>query len=302
MPRLSRFQIMEQMKPQIVEYFEEKNQRIFSVQDMYEILNSYKEKWTLPAVTKGNDFIKFLTENNILEQIEIQTPQRKITKFKFNGASVYELAVSINGNSYLSHYTALFLHGLTNNIPKNIYTNTEQAPKYVFYKDDIELEQENIDWAFARPMRITKQIAKFEIDNKKYQVYLLNGKHQKRLGVSKVSINGIELPITSLERTLIDIVVRPNYSGGIEEVIHAYKIAKSSFSVNRLLVLLDKMNYVYPYHQLIGFYLEKAGYDENVLKLIELNAIEYNLYLTYEIKEKNFSERWRVYYPRYLDH
>ncbi|MCU4851562.1 hypothetical protein OCD08_18895 [Bacillus paranthracis] len=302
MPRLSRFQIMEQMKPQIVEYFKEKNQRIFSVQDMYEILNSYKEKWTLPAVTKGNDFIKFLTENNILEQIEIQTPQRKITKFKFDGGSVYELAVSINANSYLSHYTALFLHGLTNNIPKNIYTNTEQSPKYFFHKDDIELEQENIDWAFARPMRVTKQIAKFEIDNKKYQVYLLNGKHQNRLGVLKASINGIELSITSLERTLIDIVVRPNYSGGIEEVIHAYKVAKGSFSVNRLLVLLDKMNYVYPYHQIIGFYLEKAGYDENVLKLIELNAIEYNLYLTYEIKEKNFSERWRVYYPRYLDY
>lgn len=302
MPRLSRFQIMEQMKPQIVEYFKEKNQRVFSVQDMYEILNSYKEKWTLPAVTKGNDFIKFLTENNILEQIEIQTPQRKITKFKFDGASVYELAVSINANSYLSHYTALFLHGLTNNIPKNIYTNTEQSPKYFFHKDDIELEQENIDWAFARPMRITKQIAKFEIDNKKHQVYLLNGKHQNRLGVLKASINGIELSITSLERTLIDIVVRPNYSGGIEEVIHAYKIAKGSFSVNRLLVLLGKMNYVYPYHQIIGFYLEKAGYDENVLKLIELNTIEYNLYLTYEIKEKNFSERWRVYYPRYLDY
>ncbi|MDA2292095.1 hypothetical protein PDN46_27955 [Bacillus cereus group sp. Bc191] len=302
MPRLSRFQIMEQMKPQIVKYFEDQYKRIFSVQDMYEILNSNKEEWTLPAVTKGNDFIKFLTENNILQQIEIQTPQRKITKFKFDGASVYELAVSINKYSYLSHYTALFLHGLTNNIPKHVYTNTEQSPKYYFDKDDINLEQENIDWAFSRPMRTTKQIAKFEMDNKKYQVYLLNGKHQERLGVSFIEVYGIKMFMTNLERTLIDIVVRPNYSGGIEEVLHAYKVAKGTFSVNRLLATLNKMNYIYPYHQLIGFYLERAGYDDNVLKIVELSGIEHNLYLTYEIKDKSFSERWKVYYPSYLDH
>ena len=58
------------------------------------------------------------------------------------------------------------------------------------------------------------------------------------------------------------------------------------------------MDYTYPYHQAIGFYLEKAGYNENVIKLIEKIEIKYNFYLTYEMKEKEFSERWKLFFPK----
>lgn len=35
--------------------------------------------------------------------------------------------------------------------------------------------------------------------------------------------SGIIIPVTNIERTLIDIVVRPELSGGIQEVIKAYQ-------------------------------------------------------------------------------
>ena len=33
-------------------------------------------------------------------------------------------------------------------------------------------------------------------------------------------------------------------------------------AVDRLLVILKKYDYVYPYHQSIGFLMQKAGYPE----------------------------------------
>ena len=34
-------------------------------------------------------------------------------------------------------------------------------------------------------------------------------------------------------------------------------------------VYKKKMNYIYPYHQAIGFYLSKAGYDKDQLELLK---------------------------------
>jgi hypothetical protein len=92
--------------------------------------------------------------------------------------------------------------------------------------------------------------------------------------------------------------VRPNYSGGIYEVLHAYEAAKDRVSVNRLMATLKKLDYTYPYHQAIGFYMEQAGYSESVLKLVEKMEIKYDFYLTYKMKEPEYSERWKLYYPR----
>ena len=70
---------------------------------------------------------------------------------------------------------------------------------------------------------------------------------------------GGSIPTTNIERTLIDIAVRPVYSGGVFEVLKAYKMAKDKVSINKLAAYLKKIGYVYPYHQVVGFYLEKSG-------------------------------------------
>lgn len=288
MPRLSRFQIMQHMKPHILNFFKSNGPKVYSQSEIEQIFRNNKIKWALPYITTAEDFIKFLLDKGILNRVSIKLPRGNIIKYTYGEVSKYEIALSINKNSYLSHYTALMLHDLTENVPKNIYTNSEQRDKSSIKRS--ELEQTNIDKAFSRPMRQTNQIAIME-DNK---VFLLNGKNVERIGV----IDGPFGPITNIERTLIDITVRPNYAGGIYEVLNAYIAAKGKFSVNKLVSYLKKMDYTYPYHQAIGFYLEKAGYNENVIKLIEKIEIKYNFYLTYEMKEKEFSERWKLFFPK----
>jgi hypothetical protein len=72
-------------------------------------------------------------------------------------------------------------------------------------------------------------------------------------------------------------------------------------SVNRLTALLSKLGYVYPYHQAIGFYLEKAGsYRDAQVTLLERIEMSFDFYLTHQMKETEYSPRWRLYYPKGL--
>ncbi len=103
--------------------------------------------------------------------------------------------------------------------------------------------------------------------------------------------------MTSLERTLIDIAVRPAYSGGVGEVEKAYERAKETVSVNKLNAMLKKLKFIYPYHQAIGFYMEKAGYRDAQLNLMKAHPFEFDFYLNYVMQEREYAPTWRLYYP-----
>lgn len=297
MPRLSRFQIMQHFKKNIEEYFNQSPQKVYTFTDVEKILIELKLVLALPSITTTNDFIKFLADKKILSEVKIEFPKKNTYRYLKGDISIYELAASLDKDAYFSHYSAMFMHNLTDNIPKNVFINKEQKNKTI--NEDVILHQSSIDRAFSNQMRTTNQIAKVESYN--CNIYLLNGKNVDRLGVIDHELSeGIHIPITDIERTLIDITVRPNYAGGVQEVLGAYIAAKDRVSINRLVSLLKKIKYIYPYHQAIGFYLEKAGYKESVLKLLEKLGIEHNFYLTYQIKEKDFSDRWKLYFPKGL--
>ena len=85
-------------------------------------------------------------------------------------------------------------------------------------------------------MRKTNQIATY----KDQKVYMLNSKYSNNLGVEEIELNNKKYLVTGIERTLIDIAVRPDYAGGVSEIIDAYKLAKDRCSVNILISLLKK--------------------------------------------------------------
>jgi len=132
------------------------------------------------------------------------------------------------------------------------------------------------------------------------RIYLLNGKHTGNLGViDSVGPNGQNIRVTDVERTLIDIVVRPMYSGGVAQVLEAFRLARERVSVNKLVGMLKKIDYLDPYHQAIGFCLEKAGgYRDSQIALLKEIEQAYDFYLTYQMKDKDYSSRWRLFFPK----
>ncbi len=108
----------------------------------------------------------------------------------------------------------------------------------------------------------------------------------------------VRVRLTNLERTLIDISVRPIYAGGVAEVLKAFELAKDRVSVNRMAAILQKLGYVYPYHQAIGFYLDRAGYDQSSVELMQRFPMDFDFYLDYKMGKTDYVKKWRLHIPK----
>jgi predicted transcriptional regulator of viral defense system len=106
--------------------------------------------------------------------------------------------------------------------------------------------------------------------------------------------------VTNLERTLIDAIVRPQYAGGIRAVIRCFEKAKDRISISEVALLLGKMDYVYPYHQALGFVLQRVGLPEETLSPLKERKIRFKFYLDYGMKSPKFDPTWKLYYPAEL--
>jgi len=282
-------------KPDIQKSFESFPSRVLSRSQIDKILSSNRVFWRVSASTSSQDFIDFMLKETKLKLIRFKFPSRSILRYVWGNASIYEIVLSLKSESYFTHFTAMYLQELTEQIPKTIYLNFEQLPRY---RVNRKLTQKRIDFAFRKPWRVSKNKALY----KDYNVCILNGMFTDKLGVIKTrSPNGETISVTNIERTLIDITVRLTYSGGVFEVLKAYKLAKGKVSINKLAAMLNKLNYIYPYHQAIGFYLEKAGvYRATQINLMRKFETKYDFYLTHQMKDMSYSKKWRLYFPKGL--
>jgi hypothetical protein len=279
-------------KKDITGYFDGLPQKVFKRSEIDTILSENKEFWRLRSSTTVSQFIEFLIAGTRLRRIRLEFPHRNMIRYSWGEASDYELAASLAQNSYFTHYTAVYLHELTEQVPNAIYLNSEQSRKP---PSQDGLTQEGIDNAFKRTVRVSKTTASY----RDKRICLLSGMYTGKLGVTGLNDPaGGEIPVTNIERTLIDITVRPVYAGGVFEVLKAFKRAKGTASANKLAAMLKEINFVYPYHQAIGFYLERAGYKETAVGLFRKFDMKYDFYLVHQMKETDYSKDWRLYFPK----
>lgn len=292
MARKTRFEIAES---NIREFFKKNLKRVYRTADLQTIFDEHRSNWNLPQSMNANVFIGYLEQYQILRTIEIlfedasegkQLPGSK-KRYLRESATIFEIALSLRHRSYLSHYSALFVSGLTTQIPKTIYMTFEQSPKN---RTKGTLTQTGIDAAFAKPQRE----AGFRSVYEDYTFVILNGMHHNRIGV--YSLEGT--PVTNLERTLIDVTVRPSYGGGVFSVLEAYRRSLPKVSVNKLLAILDSLDFIYPYAQAVGFYLQRAGYEGSRIAELKKRVSSLDFYLAYAMEEKAFDAEWKLYYPK----
>lgn len=286
MPNKARFITAESS---IKSFFQHEAKKVYSNSELVEVFDANRILWNLPVSMTPKGFVDQLMKKRIVELIEIvfESYVDKKHRYTVGGYSVFELASSLVKKSYLSHYSAVYLNGLTNQVPKTIYITFEQSQKRNVIRS---LEQNALDSAFTKPQRKTEAIAKHE----NYSLVMLNGKFSNRAGITAID----RIPVTGVERTLIDIMVRPSYAGGVTAVLDAYKKAKGQVSLNKLVAMLDKLDYIYPYHQALGFYLELAGYTGKKLDELRRREKPLRFYLTYNMQEKDYSEEWKLYFPK----
>jgi hypothetical protein len=279
--------------PTISKIFDESKKHVYTKSELEIVLSQNRATWKLPDYINTDRFIDFLANNSRLSMVAVVSEHyRPLTRYIWGKASPFAIAQSLRPSAYLSHGTAVFLHSLTDQIPRTIYVNKEQSAKP---RSASPLTPESLARAFSAQQRRSNYSFGYE----NWTIVLLSGKNTGRLEVGPVVADtGESIDVTRLERTLIDIAVRPAYAGGIYQVLEAYKAAKDRMSVNTLAATLKKLDYVYPYHQAIGFYMERAGYDESRTgRLLKLGT-SFDFYLAHGIKDPDYDSKWRLFFPK----
>ncbi len=266
---------------------------VFSSQQLTMLIESLKRTRTIPARLKSEEFIAWIDEKKLLTKIILKAENTILERFVKEKVSDFEVALSVASQSYLSHYSALLIHNLTTLKLQDIYISQEQSKKINQFQLQ-PLQQETVDNVFSRPQRLSNLVYSWQGS----KIHFLKGKFSNRLGVKKIKWSNTGLIVTDIERTLLDIAVRPAYAGGVQNVLVAYKNAKDLLSVQKLFHYLMKLKFTYPYHQVIGFYLQEAGYNPNEIAPFAKLPRKINFYLAHGTVEKYYDEEWNIYIPR----
>jgi len=276
-------------------------QRTYTVSALSGLLAESREAWRLPKTLQTEFFLDYLVKTKLLrrESFSLREPAthssypNELVIYAKPDVTPFETALTVRQGSFLSHLSAAYVHGLTNIVPRVIYTNKEQPLKQNASRER-SLTQQAIDQVFSKPARVTAQAYVHE----GYEMVLLSGQNTGKVDVADSGApDGRMYPATSLERTLIDCTVRPLHAGGIHEVMNMYAAAKDRMSVRRLRKLLDDLNFLYPYRQAIGFLLERTGHLAERLAMFEQPPFEFDFYIDYALPQRAYSSRWRLYYP-----
>ena len=279
----------------------DKAERVFNSAELSAFVEQHRESWKLAASMRWRQVADYFTDAGQLIPVDLRRTAagkdlagpRVIHRYAWGQPSPFAVALSIRPNSYLTHASAIFLRGLSHVLPEVVYVNKEQTPKPA---PQGHLTQESLNRAFSNAPRISHYVFAFG----EHRIVLLSGKASGHLEVDDLTYSKETLPTTKVERTLIDITVRPTYAGGVSEVLRAYRSGRDVASVPLLLKTLKRLGYVYPFEQAVGFYLERAGYAQAALAQIDRSAFRFDFYLSNQIKNRAYSKRWRLFYPESL--
>lgn len=286
-------------KPDIVSEFSQRGP-LFRPRELSSIFEARRDFWRLGSSMTLTAFTRFMLEKTDLRQVKYNFPNRAVSGFTWGDVPTLEAVLGLVDNSYLSHFTAMRIHGLTEQLPKTVYVSREKPEGSSMRMEDEIFEQAAIDAAFKQQPRISQN--EITLPDGQGRLMMLESAYHAGVGITSGKVNwggdrSLNLRYTGLERTLIDVVVRPFYAGGIFEVAKAFENARGELSGNAMLAMLKRMGFSYPYHQAIGYYLDRSGYKPSVVELYRRLPMERDFYLTHGMERTRYISRWRLHVP-----
>jgi hypothetical protein len=284
----------QEYKSTIERFFDRAHISVYTDASLQAAIAENRAAWHLSRVAI-TVITELLLRESRLKLVSLESASySSVSRYTWGVPSLFELALSLRPNSYLSHGTAAYLRGLLKEAPVTFHINKEQSPKELLGT----LTQEGLDRAFSSRPRQSNLVFS---DPDGHRFVVIAGKSTNNLEVGAIKgPAGERLLATKVERTLVDIAVRPIYCGGVGKVLEAYRAARDAISSRRLMATLKKLDYLYPFHQAIGFYLERAGFGGEALELARQPGLEFDFYLTHGMDDTVFDKAWRLHYPRGL--
>ena len=116
----------------------------------------------------------------------------------------------------ISHWSALHHHGLTEQVPRNVFVLTTKG---TWIPRSRESKQRQPSGSYA-------------VGDTTYR--FVQVKCDRFFGAEKVWVGDARVSVTDLERTLLDGLSMPQHCGDFAEVIHAFQIAKDQLDSRRI--------------------------------------------------------------------
>jgi hypothetical protein len=165
-----------------IESLDQSQARVYSRTDFKRVVDDLRTRTKLPASVTVTRFIAALQVEGRLREITLTREQDRDdpdskTRYAWDKPSPYALATSLVRGGFLSHASAMHLHGLTDRVSKTIYVNKEQSPKP---QSRGVLTQPAIDRAFKSAPRVSN----YAFISGPHQFVLLSGKNTGGLEVS----------------------------------------------------------------------------------------------------------------------
>lgn len=187
------------------------------------IISRLKKKRWLDKIKKGTYQI---IPSSYGESLDVPIP-----------SDPYIIASGLSKNYYLSHFSAAFFYGLTDQIPTTVFIST--------------------------PVRYHTKIigqAKFKFI---YIPKIID------YGCEKKNYRGIELIVSDVEKTVIDVIDKPKYAGGMAIAYEIIGRAKDKVDTHKILkyCLMTKKRTLI---QRLGYLTELAGYKWNQYEIEQM--------------------------------
>jgi len=173
-----------------------------------------------------------------------------------------EILMEAHPYTALGHISALAFHGLTNELSKDIVVIAPTG-----------------DVAGTNPPGTTSQdwIGLDVISGRRVkqilgrQIRWINIKPTRYFGIGEYQPYGFTILVTTPERTLIDGIQSPELSGGLDNVLEAWVLARDTLNVDVLIHLVEQFD-IKLLRQKVGFLLEALEIDHATLDLWQSSA------------------------------
>ncbi len=247
------------------------------------------------------NLIRDSRKNGIINSYKITAKNGKtVTLYcshKLDKLNTYMIAQAMFPNEYFCNLSSIYYHSLTNQVPKAIYICYEEKPAKLEKVNTVNSNE--LRRNFIKPHRHTKHV--YTLNDHKVIVV------ERR---ARISCSGVVeshppstlLPntsrVTCVERALIDAVVSPQYNGGIVSVYTYFSNARNLLNMTKLTNIYSQLDFVYPYSQSIGFFLDKAGMPKQASVIYKKFPPEHSFYVDRDAKTSwIYDEKWKLYYP-----
>lgn len=184
----------------------------------------------------------------------------------------FEIAMHLVKPAMISHYSAFYHHGITDQVPYDVFITT-------------------IKGAYVPQLGEKSKKAGFKLDGVHYRIMQIN--KGRFFGAITAWKGEVSYQVTDLERTLLDGLASPQYCGGFKEVLYGFSEKIDKLNIGKLVNYALRLDIAVS--RRLGWILEKLEIEsEKISNLVQADYPGYRKLDPTTQPKGPYDKKWRL--------